>query len=101
MIGDAAHTINPLAGQGVNLGFKDVKALLHVLESEQSLEKALKTYQRKRMSDNRLMQAGMDLFYFGFSNKVLPLKVTRNAAIKAVDKLEPLKRKVLQYAIGL
>ncbi|TCS43715.1 FAD-dependent oxidoreductase [Reinekea marinisedimentorum] len=101
VIGDAAHTINPLAGQGVNLGFKDVQALLHVLSKDEPLAKALKTYQRKRMSDNRLMQAGMDLFYFGFSNDLLPLKLARNAALKTADRLEPLKRKVLTYAIGL
>jgi 2-octaprenyl-3-methyl-6-methoxy-1,4-benzoquinol hydroxylase len=101
VLGDAAHTINPLAGQGVNLGFKDVAALLHVLATEDVLDNALKTYQRKRMSDNRLMQMGMDLFYFGFSNRFPPLKAARNTALKVADQIEPLKRKVLQYAIGL
>ncbi|NVD07255.1 2-octaprenyl-3-methyl-6-methoxy-1,4-benzoquinol hydroxylase [Vibrio sp. JPW-9-11-11] len=101
LVGDAAHTINPLAGQGVNLGFKDVEALLHVCEKEGEIdEKALVSYERRRRPDNLLMQTGMDLFYKGFSNDIAPLKLARNAALKLAEH-SPLKTQVLKYALGL
>jgi 2-octaprenyl-3-methyl-6-methoxy-1,4-benzoquinol hydroxylase len=102
LVGDAAHTINPLAGQGVNLGFKDVKVLLDVLDCEQwDSDDALNRYERKRRADNLLMQSGMDLFYKGFSNDHLPLKLLRNAVLKATDNAGILKKQILKYAVGL
>ncbi|WP_424765433.1 FAD-dependent monooxygenase [Necropsobacter rosorum] len=107
LAGDAAHTINPLAGQGVNLGFKDVKALLAVIES--AVEKnrnfaaddVLACYQRQRKADNLLMQSGMDLFYKAFKEELLPLKIARNFALVLADKAAPLKKQALKYALGL
>lgn len=104
LLGDAAHTINPLAGQGVNLGFKDVSALLDIVAdkgSEWALEASLVEYQRARRKDNLLMQSGMDFFYTTFSNDILPLKLMRNAALKLAESSGPLKHQVLKYAMGL
>ncbi len=107
LLGDAAHTINPLAGQGVNLGFKDVKALLNSVSSHIAYDKpwwhqsALKTYQKARYKDNLLMMSAMDLFYFTFSNNVLPVKLMRNAALKVANINSPLKQQVLRYAMGI
>ncbi|EGU44840.1 2-octaprenyl-3-methyl-6-methoxy-1,4-benzoquinol hydroxylase [Vibrio ichthyoenteri ATCC 700023] len=101
LVGDSAHTINPLAGQGVNLGFKDVAALLETVEGESISVERLKTYERKRRGDNLLMQSGMDFFYAGFSNDIAPLKLLRNAALKLADKTGPIKQQVLKYALGL
>ncbi|NBI43627.1 NAD(P)-binding protein [[Haemophilus] felis] len=107
LVGDAAHTINPLAGQGVNLGFKDVKALLEVLASakdkgeELAGATVLSRYQRLRKADNLLMQSGMDLFYKTFKQELLPLKVARNLALFVADKATPLKKQALKYALGL
>ncbi|GAB2654980.1 2-octaprenyl-3-methyl-6-methoxy-1,4-benzoquinol hydroxylase [Vibrio panuliri] len=101
LVGDSAHTINPLAGQGVNLGFKDVDALLAVTKGESLSSEVFACYQRKRHADNLLMQSGMDVFYKGFSNDVAPLKLLRNAALKIADKAGPLKQQVLKYALGL
>lgn len=107
LVGDAAHTINPLAGQGVNLGFKDVKVLLEVLEKAKQSgagarsEKALREYERKRMPDNWLMQTGMDIFYHSFSNEVAPLKFVRNLGLRTGEKLKFTKKQILKYAIGI
>lgn len=107
LVGDAAHTINPLAGQGVNLGFKDVKALLEVAEQAvqkgQNLanEELWKTYERKRKPDNLLMQTGMDVFYKTFKTELLPVKVLRNLGLIMAQRATPLKKKALKYALGL
>jgi 3-demethoxyubiquinol 3-hydroxylase len=102
LVGDAAHTINPLAGQGVNLGFKDVQALLENTFNHEVLElKAMLTYQRARRADNLFMQAGMDLFYAAFSNTIPPLMFLRNAGLKLANKAGPIKNSVLRYALGL
>lgn len=104
ILGDAAHTINPLAGQGVNLGFKDVDALLDVVADagvEWLNEDVLASYERKRKPDNLIMQTGMDVFYGGFSNEIAPLKLLRNVGLKLAENSGPVKQQVLKYAMGL
>ncbi len=107
LVGDAAHTIHPLAGQGVNLGYRDVDALIAVLVQSRSNGEdwwslpVLKRYQRRRLPDNLLMQSGMDMFYAGFSNDKGPLKVVRNLGLMAASKAGVLKRRALKYALGL
>ncbi|WP_104400422.1 2-octaprenyl-3-methyl-6-methoxy-1,4-benzoquinol hydroxylase [Vibrio penaeicida] len=101
LIGDAAHTINPLAGQGVNLGFKDVKALLEQSDSLGLTEQALERYQSIRKRDNLLMQTGMDVFYKVFKDTFPPVAFTRNAALKLAEHSGPIKQQVLRYALGL
>jgi 2-octaprenyl-3-methyl-6-methoxy-1,4-benzoquinol hydroxylase len=113
LIGDAAHTINPLAGQGVNLGFKDVAALLEVLDQQLknqdqatvlSLNSSsiwLKNYEVQRRRDNLLMMSMMDLLYSSFSNKSLPLKLARNLGLKLANHAGPLKNNAMKYAMGL
>lgn len=107
LVGDAAHTINPLAGQGVNLGYRDVEALLSVLEKARdhdeawSSEKVLLRYQRQRRLDNLLMQSGMDLFYTAFSNDLAPVKALRNLALMTAQRAGVLKTKALKYALGI
>lgn len=107
LVGDAAHTINPLAGQGVNLGFKDVKVLLEVFEQAVKKgenfadEQVLKRYEQKRKSDNLLMQTGMDVFYKAFKTDLFPLKIARNLGFILAEKITPVKKQALKYAIGL
>lgn len=107
LVGDAAHTIHPLAGQGVNLGYRDVDALIDVLVNARSHGEAwasypiLKRYQMRRMADNFIMQSGMDLFYAGFSNNLPPLRFVRNLGLMAAERAGMLKRQALKYALGL
>lgn len=107
LVGDAAHTIHPLAGQGVNLGYRDVEALLEVLTGARSHGEAwashgvLKRYQMRRMADNFIMQSGMDLFYAGFSNDLGPVRLLRNIGLMAAERAGVLKRQALKYALGL
>ncbi len=107
LVGDAAHTIHPLAGQGVNLGYRDVEALLDVLINARSHGEAwashevLQRYQTRRMADNFIMQSGMDLFYAGFSNDLGPLRILRNIGLMAAQRAGALKRQALKYALGL
>ncbi len=107
LLGDAAHTINPLAGQGVNLGYRDVEALLEVLNQAREQaeswhsEQVLQRYQRRRRTDNLIMQSGMDVFYTAFSNDLPAVKFVRNLALMAAQRAGKLKEHALKYALGL
>lgn len=100
LVGDAAHAINPLAGQGVNLGFKDVAQLTASLADETDIEVALKDYERKRRLPNLTMMTMMDACYAGFSNDIAPLKALRGLLMQGVNKVPVIKNNVLKYAIG-
>ncbi|WP_440215889.1 FAD-dependent monooxygenase [Chromobacterium piscinae] len=107
LAGDAAHTIHPLAGQGVNLGFQDAAALARtILDARAKGEdwasaKTLSRYQRARKPANLAMQAGMDAFCYGFSNNIGPLRLLRGLGLRLADKAGPLKREAIRYALGL
>ena len=107
LVGDAAHTINPLAGQGVNLGFQDVIALVKILSQEgrpladPGAEIYLNSYESERRPLNSQMMLTMDLFYHAFSNNHAPLKLLRNLGLNLADKLPFAKQQVLQYATGI
>lgn len=111
LLGDAAHTINPMAGQGVNLGFKDVKALQTVISNAIAHgecwheENVLARYEMMRRKDNLLMQSTMDVLYHAFSHPSPLIKTLRNASLLAVSKVPVLnsaiKNKALAYACGI
>jgi len=104
--GDAAHTINPLAGQGVNLGFLDAAVLIEVIaqavmNNENFASKTvLDEYQKRRRLENQTMMSLMDAFYYGFSNDTLPLRVVRNIGLGLANHAGMAKNKVVKYAIG-
>ena len=107
LLGDAAHTINPMAGQGVNLGFKDVKALQHVIAEAIADNKpcfsvqTLSLYEKKRRTDNLLMMSTMDGLFVSFSHPSKLVKLARNAGLFAINKLPLIKNKALAYACGV
>ena len=107
LAGDAAHTINPLAGQGVNLGFQDVAWLSETLiaahEHGENLGDlaVLKRYEKARRTDNQLMMSTMDAFYHAFSNDSKPLKLIRNIALGVAGKSTPAVKEVMKYAMGI
>ncbi|EPE37388.1 2-octaprenyl-3-methyl-6-methoxy-1,4-benzoquinol hydroxylase [Candidatus Photodesmus katoptron] len=101
LVGDAAHTIHPLAGQGVNMGFKDVSSLLKISDKVKIDEVLFSQYEEQRRFDNLLMQNGLELLYQGFGNDILPLKIARNAMIKFIDSSKIIKKRALRYALGL
>ncbi|TKB46018.1 FAD-dependent oxidoreductase [Thalassotalea mangrovi] len=107
LIGDAAHSINPLAGQGVNLGFKDVKALQETFAmaigsgKHYASPEVLTQYEKQRRNDNLLMMTTMDLIYRGFKQPTGPVKLLRNLGLFGAQRLGVVKDKVLAYACGL
>lgn len=103
LAGDAAHTINPLAGQGVNLGFQDVSALLSIIEQHglADISKLILHYEQKRKLPNLLMMSTMDIIYRGFSSSALSISIVRKLGLAIADKAGPLKHKALKYAMGI
>ena len=106
LVGDAAHTIHPLAGQGVNLGLADMASLLQVVTAAQQqqrdigTEKTLRRYERWRRADNRSMLIAMDGFKRLFSTDQSGLRWVRNLGLKLTDQALPLKRLIMQQALG-
>jgi len=106
LIGDAAHTIHPLAGQGVNIGLQDAKALADVLgwasQNQRQLGSlhTLKKYQRLRLAENLQMQFTMDGFHRLFTHPASPISWLRTAGMQQVNKSQWLKNRIMFHAIG-
>ena len=107
LIGDAAHVIHPLAGQGVNLGFLDAATLAEVLlhargRGERLAElRVLSRFERRRMPHNLAMMAAMEGFERLFQADPLPLRWLRNTGLKWMDKLPGGKALFVRQALGL
>jgi len=107
LIGDAAHTIHPLAGQGVNLGFADAASLAEVITETHKKHRplgslsTLRRYERQRRGDNLLMQTLMSGFKILFSNQLPIISPLRNLGLNITDKILPLKHQIIRNAMGL
>ncbi|MDD1012438.1 2-octaprenyl-3-methyl-6-methoxy-1,4-benzoquinol hydroxylase [Pseudomonas rubra] len=107
LIGDAAHTIHPLAGQGVNLGFLDAAVLAeelqHAYERGERLAdvRVLSRFERRRMPHNLALMAAMEGFERLFQADPLPLRWLRNSGLKWVEQLPEAKALFVRQALGL
>ena len=107
LVGDAAHTIHPLAGQGINLGLQDVQVLAEEILSASARGVApgelvvLQRFQRRRKSENLMMMTAMDGFKRLFGQRQLPVRWLRNTGMRLVDKSGPLKIQLMRHAMGI
>jgi 2-octaprenyl-6-methoxyphenol hydroxylase len=107
LVGDAAHGMHPVAGQGMNMGLRDIAALAEVLVDAKRLgldlgnAEVLSRYARWRRFDNLLMLGVTDGLVRLFSNDLGPLRLVRDLGLGAVNRLPPLKRLFMRHAMGL
>ncbi len=107
LVGDAAHVIHPIAGQGLNLGLRDVAALAETLVDARRLgldlgsAQVLARYQGWRRVDGALLAVATDGLNRLFSNDLGPLRLVRDLGLAAVDRTPPLKRFFMRHAMGL
>lgn len=102
LAGDSAHGIHPIAGQGLNLGFRDATELAHLLDGapDPGAPELLARYQRARRPDNLRMLAATDVLERLFSNDIPRLRLARDLGIAAVNHIPPLKRRFMAMAMG-
>lgn len=106
LIGDAAHAVHPVAGQGLNMGLKDAAALAEVLIEAARIgedigsEIVLDRYARWRRFDNAALAAGFDGFVRLFSNDLAPVRLARDLGMTAVNRIAPLRRAFMHEAGG-
>jgi 2-octaprenylphenol hydroxylase len=106
LVGDAAHVIHPLAGQGVNLGFLDVGALVDALVSGRAAGRSpgalrtLRVYERARRGHNTATQMTMDGFKHLFGSTSPAVVLLRNTGLGLAGRIAPLKRRFERVALG-
>ncbi|MBV9964430.1 MAG: UbiH/UbiF/VisC/COQ6 family ubiquinone biosynthesis hydroxylase [Alphaproteobacteria bacterium] len=107
LVGEAAHVIHPIAGQGLNIGIRDIAALAEIIIDARRLgldigdASFLERYERWRRSDALLLAAVTDGLNRLFSNTIMPVKLARDVGLAIVNRLPPLKRLLMQHAMGV
>lgn len=107
LVGDAAHHIHPIAGQGYNLGIRDIAALAEVLGDGRRLglepggAVLLEDYVRRRRTDTMALAAVTDSLNRLFSNRIAPVALARDVGLAAVNRVPPLKRLFMRHAMGM
>ena len=105
LIGDAAHNMHPLAGQGVNTGFRDARQLAQILlergaQNDCGDAQLLRRYERKRKEDIYTMQATTYGLKHLFNNDIPLLRALRNLGLNATNRITPLKKMLMQHALN-
>ncbi|MGE0254700.1 MAG: UbiH/UbiF/VisC/COQ6 family ubiquinone biosynthesis hydroxylase [Alphaproteobacteria bacterium] len=107
LVGDAAHAIHPIAGQGLNMGFRDVAALAELLVDARrngldiGAPDVLAGYQRWRRFDNTVLAVVTDALNRLFSNDIAPLRTVRRMGFGAVQRMAPARRLFMRHAMGV
>jgi 2-octaprenyl-6-methoxyphenol hydroxylase len=107
LLGEAAHVIHPIAGQGLNLGIRDAAALAELvvdacrLGLDPGAATVLERYQRWRRIDTVTLAAVTDGLNRLFSNSVVPVKLARDVGLALVDRAPPLKKLLMRHAMGV
>ncbi|MEM6491550.1 MAG: UbiH/UbiF/VisC/COQ6 family ubiquinone biosynthesis hydroxylase [Pseudomonadota bacterium] len=102
LVGDSAHGIHPIAGQGFNLGVRDAAALASCIRRDDPGDSAgLERYAAARRADVFAMSAATDGLNALFSNDVVPVRLARRFGLGAVQRMPALKRSFMRYAMGL
>jgi 2-octaprenyl-6-methoxyphenol hydroxylase len=106
LVGDAAHVIHPIAGQGLNIGIRDIAALAELIVDARRLgldigdAAVLEPYERRRRYDALLLAAVTDGLNRLFSNTIPPVRLARDLGLAIVNRLPPLKRMLMHHAMG-
>jgi ubiquinone biosynthesis monooxygenase Coq6 len=106
LIGDAAHVVHPLGGQGLNLGLRDAELLADAIADARALGQdigsanALAVYARNSVASNAPMMAALDGLQKLFSADARPVVLARSAGLAAVNATGPVRRKIAWYAMG-
>ena len=105
LIGDAAHAIHPIAGQGLNMGLRDAAALADVVHEAKAngidIMLQLSDLEIWRNFDNRVLAASTDIFNRLFSNNIAPIKHARRLGLGLMDKIKPAQSFFIREAAGL
>ena len=107
LAGDAAHTIHPIAGQGLNIGIQDAAVLAEIIADAVRLGldpgsvNVLESYEQRRRFDNTMMLAATDGLNRLFSNDITPIRIVRDIGLAMVNKTPPLKRLLMRQAMGV
>lgn len=107
LVGDAAHSIHPLAGQGANMGFLDSASLSEVIVSahdagrDLAATRVLRQYERWRSGENKKMMAAMDAFKILFGSRIPAVQWLRGAGLQLTNRSEMLKELIMRQAMGM
>lgn len=100
LIGNSAHALHPIAGQGLNLGVRDVEELLRCFASGEPTVRQLEDFSRERLRDIHLVVGATDFLVRAFGYQQSPLPKLRNIALRSVERIGFLKRSIAHFGMG-